>query len=207
MKTTKEEILLVSLRLFAERGYDAVSISMIAEEIGITKGALYRHFVSKQEIYDKILEKMTELDAERAREDNVPVETKEAQEDSYENRSFHEFCSFAVNQFDFWTENEFAVAFRKMLMLEQYKSPEKMKQYQEMICEGPVKYSEDLLSAMIKENKLNDEAKALGARNLAMEIYAPLFLMIQLYDGGADRDELHDRLNKIIGAYEKRYKV
>ena len=57
---------------------------------------------------------------------------------------------FAVNQFDFWTKNEFAVAFRKMLMLEQYKSPEKMKQYQEMICEGPVKYSEDLLSSMIK---------------------------------------------------------
>ena len=101
MKTTKEEILLVSLRLFAERGYDAVSISMIAEEIGITKGALYRHFVSKQEIYDKILEKMTELDAERAQEDNVTVETKEAQADSYENRSFHEFCCFAVNQFDF----------------------------------------------------------------------------------------------------------
>ena len=61
----------------------------------------------------------------------------------------------------FWTNNEFAVAFRKMLMLEQYKSPEKMKQYQEMICEGPVKYSEDLLSAMIKEDKLNDKAKAL----------------------------------------------
>ncbi|WP_049962329.1 TetR/AcrR family transcriptional regulator [Oribacterium sp. FC2011] len=131
----------MSLRLFAERGYDAVSISMIAEEIGITKGALYRHFVSKQEIYDKILEEMTELDAERA------------QADSYENRSFHEFCCFAVNQFDFWTKNEFAVAFRKMLMLEQYKSPEKMKQYQEMICEGPVKYSEDLLSAMIKEDE------------------------------------------------------
>ena len=31
--------------------------------------------------------------------------------------------------------------------------------------------------------------------------------MIQLYDGGADRDELHERLNEIIGAYEKRYKA
>ena len=107
----------------------------------------------------------------------------------------------------FWTNNEFVVAFRKMLMLEQYKSPEKMKQYQEMICEGPVKYSEDLLSVMIKEDKLNDKAKALGARNLALELYAPLFLMIQLYDGGADRSELHEQLNEIIGAYEKRYKA
>ena len=125
--------------------------------------ALYRHFASKQKIYDKILEKMTELDAERAQEDNVPVETKEAQADSYENRSFHEFCCFAVNQFDFWTKNEFAVAFRKMLMLEQYKSPEKMKQYQEMICEGPVKYSEDeflqiILTPFLQIKKNGDEA-------------------------------------------------
>ena len=44
LKTTKEEILRVSVRLFAERGFDAVSTSMIAGELGITKGALYRHF-------------------------------------------------------------------------------------------------------------------------------------------------------------------
>lgn len=36
MKTTKEDILLASLKLFAERGFEAVSTSMIASEIGIT---------------------------------------------------------------------------------------------------------------------------------------------------------------------------
>ena len=40
MKTTKEDILFSSLKLFAERGFEAVSTSMIASEIGITKGAL-----------------------------------------------------------------------------------------------------------------------------------------------------------------------
>lgn len=47
MKTTKETIIKVSLQLFAERGFDAVSTSMIANQLGITKGALYRHFESK----------------------------------------------------------------------------------------------------------------------------------------------------------------
>ena len=41
MKTTKEDILLTSLKLFAESGFDAVSTGMIAEKLDITKGALY----------------------------------------------------------------------------------------------------------------------------------------------------------------------
>ncbi len=44
MKTNKEEIMLIALKMFAERGFEAVSTSMIASELGITKGALYRHY-------------------------------------------------------------------------------------------------------------------------------------------------------------------
>lgn len=46
-KTTKEDILIVALHLFARDGYEAVSVSQIAGELGMTKGALYRHFESK----------------------------------------------------------------------------------------------------------------------------------------------------------------
>lgn len=73
MKTTKEEIVDTAVRLFAKRGYDAVSTSMIAAELGITKGALYRHFQNKQEIFDSIIEKMFALDEQRAKEDTVPA--------------------------------------------------------------------------------------------------------------------------------------
>ena len=41
-KTTKEDILIVALHLFARDGYEAVSVSQIAGELGMTKGALYR---------------------------------------------------------------------------------------------------------------------------------------------------------------------
>ncbi|MBR0281428.1 MAG: helix-turn-helix transcriptional regulator, partial [Oscillibacter sp.] len=42
MGDTKERILLTALHLFAKDGYKAVSVSAIAGELGITKGALYR---------------------------------------------------------------------------------------------------------------------------------------------------------------------
>ena len=48
--TTKEDILIVALHLFARDGYEAVSVSQIAGELGMTKGALYRHYKSKRDI-------------------------------------------------------------------------------------------------------------------------------------------------------------
>ena len=47
MGNRKEEILIVALHLFARDGYEAVSVSQIAGELDMTKGALYRHYKSK----------------------------------------------------------------------------------------------------------------------------------------------------------------
>ena len=55
MIDTKEKILMTSLHLFARDGYEAVSVSMIAKELGITKGALYKHYKNKRDIFDSIV--------------------------------------------------------------------------------------------------------------------------------------------------------
>ena len=52
MADTKEKILLAALRLFAREGYEAVSVSQIAGELAMTKGALYRHYQSKRDILE-----------------------------------------------------------------------------------------------------------------------------------------------------------
>ena len=57
-KTTKEDILIVALHLFARDGYEAVSVSQIAGELGMTKGALYRHYESKRDIFEHIVKRM-----------------------------------------------------------------------------------------------------------------------------------------------------
>lgn len=50
MSNRKEEILIAALHLFAGDGYKAVSVSRIAGELDMTKGALYRHYKSKRDI-------------------------------------------------------------------------------------------------------------------------------------------------------------
>ncbi len=54
--TTKERIFDVAIDLFAQKGFDAVSLREISESVGIKKPTLYHYFTSKDEILEKILE-------------------------------------------------------------------------------------------------------------------------------------------------------
>ncbi len=47
---TRQQILETAQRLFTELGYDATSLQMIADELGLTKAAVYYHFRAKSEI-------------------------------------------------------------------------------------------------------------------------------------------------------------
>ena len=77
MGNRKEEILIVALHLFARDGYEAVSVSQIAGELDMTKGALYRHYKSKRDIFDCIVQRMEQQDGEQATEYDMPEEEKE----------------------------------------------------------------------------------------------------------------------------------
>ncbi|GGO63789.1 TetR/AcrR family transcriptional regulator [Nonomuraea cavernae] len=47
---TRTRIQEIALRLFTEQGYEATSLREIAEELGVTKAALYYHFKTKDDI-------------------------------------------------------------------------------------------------------------------------------------------------------------
>ncbi len=58
-EVTVEKILEVSQRLFLTKGYDNTTIQDIVEELGgLTRGAIYHHFKSKEEIMDALTRKM-----------------------------------------------------------------------------------------------------------------------------------------------------
>jgi AcrR family transcriptional regulator len=53
---TRQQILETAQRLFADIGYDATSLQMIADEMGLTKAAVYYYFRAKADILDAILQ-------------------------------------------------------------------------------------------------------------------------------------------------------
>src|SRR5689334_5258602 len=53
-RNTREDILETALELFAARGFAGASVRQIASAVGITEGALYAHFPSKQAIFETL---------------------------------------------------------------------------------------------------------------------------------------------------------
>ncbi|MCI7791632.1 MAG: TetR/AcrR family transcriptional regulator [Lachnospiraceae bacterium] len=185
MTDTKEKILMTALQLFAKDGYEAVSVRTIAEELSMTKGALYRHYKNKRDIFDNIVERMIQIDAQRAREYHMPDEGYDTKPDAYENTTLQSIQKYTIEQFRFWTEDEFASLFRKMLTLEQYRNEEMAELYSQCIVTGPVAYMEDLFRELIQKGVLKEE----DPRQLAVEFYAPLFLLINMFDKTGENEE------------------
>ena len=61
MNKTKRKIFETSMKLFAEKGYDATSIEEITANVGVAKGTLYYHFTSKEEIFNFLIEEGIKL--------------------------------------------------------------------------------------------------------------------------------------------------
>ena len=192
MGNRKEEILIVALHLFARDGYEAVSVSQIAGELDMTKGALYRHYKSKRDIFDSIVKRMEQQDSEQARENEVPEESIEKTPEEYQNISFDDFVEYSKSMFEYWTEDDFASSFRKMLTIEQFRSEGMQKLYQQYLLSGPAGYEKDLFKNMkIKDPEEN-----------AVKFYANMFFYYSLYDGAADKAkakcQFEQMLDKIV---------
>lgn len=203
MTDTKENILMTALHLFARDGYEAVSVRTIAEELGMTKGALYRHYKNKRDIFDSIVERMIQVDAQRASDCQMPVEKYDTMPDAYENTSPESIQKFTMEQFKFWTEDDFASHFRKMLSLEQYRNAEMAELYSQCIVAGPVDYMEDLFRELIKKGILREE----NPRQLAVEFFAPLFLLINMFDQTGENEEYAEILSNHTKHFMKSHAI
>ena len=173
MRKTKELILQTALRLFAQRGFEAVSVRDIAGELELTAPALYVHFKSKQAILEAILRRMEEWDAELSSQDNVPTQPYEKAPESYAKVEMADLVNFTLSMFRYWTEDEFAVQFRHLLTVEQYRDSRFAELFQQYLGSGVIQYLEDIFRANVPDK---------DPRQLALSFYSPVFFLIGQYD-------------------------
>ena len=199
---TKKRILETALELFAQSGYLGTSMSDIANRLGITKGALYKHYTSKQEIICSIVECMNKMDYERAEEYGMPEIEPEDFAEAYMHTPIEKIRSYTIAQFDHWTKDPFSSNFRKMLTLEQYRDPKLAQLYHDYLATGPVRY----MSAIFRKFSDSDEIAA----QLSLEFYGPMFLLYTVYDGIDDKESVASMLcahiDRFVGKIESNYR-
>lgn len=198
MNDTKEQILKTSLSLFAKDGFEAVSVNDIAAKLSLTKGALYRHYKSKQDIFESILTRMASQDSKNASTSAVPDEEFSKKANAYKETSLENILQFSEAQFRYWTENAFASDFRKMLTVEQFRSRKMKHLYQQYLANGPLNYVADLFYAQLGNRN--------EAKRLALDFYGPMFLLYSVYDAAADKKAVLKSLQNHFSAFAIRQK-
>lgn len=199
MTDTKENILNTALNLFARNGYEAVSVSIIAGELGMTKGALYKHYKNKRDIFDSIIERMKKMDYEGAKEYEMPEGTMEEVAEEYRQTSWEQIKSYSKAQFRYWTEEEFAANFRKLLTLEQYHNEEMSQLYQQYLGSGPLMYMADIFGELTGNKS--------DAVQTALEFFGPFFLLLSIYDSEEDKEKVLETVDRHIDSFVERLEI
>ncbi len=192
-RDTKERILETALELFAQNGYLGTSMNDIAGRLGFTKATLYKHYTSKQEILDRIVERMNRMDYARAEEYEMPETEPDGFAEAYMHTPVQKIRAYSMAQFDHWTKDPFSSNFRKMLTLEQYRDPKLAQLYHDYLAGGPLEY----MAAIFRKLTDSDDA----AMQLALEFYGPMYLLYSVYDSAENKKSV----SALLAAYIDRF--
>lgn len=184
--TTKERIIDEALTLFAVKGYQGTSVKNIADAVGIKDSSLYKHFKSKKEIFDTIVQEMSVRMERMSRENGLPDENDmdEAAE-LYGSISENGLLMLSERIFLFYLRDEFAARFRRMLVIEQYRDKEVYGVYRGLFMDAAISYQTQLFAEMIKRGVFEGK----DPEAMAVNFYAPIFFLLNKYDQEPNREE------------------
>lgn len=198
---TKNQILTVALNLFSEKGFDGISVRDIAKEVGVRESALYKHFKNKQEILDKIAEKMSEEVHEVYKNVQAPEALGGDIAKGYKLISEKKLCEMVWNVFKTFTgENELA-KFRRLLFHEK-NNGKFAEYYKAFFLDGVVNSQAEIFSKLIKARLF----KKYDAEIMAMQFYSPVLFLFQKSDcGNSSEEEIKKMLFDHIHTFGKLY--
>ena len=197
MKNTKQEILKVSLDLFSIYGFEATSMSKIANTIGIRKASLYSHFESKQAILNEIIDEILEYYDKKSIFVNTDWNTEDIPE------SVDEIVKKIQEQIQFILHDPYISKARKMLVIEQFNNPKLSKLQTKQNYIDVLNYFTEFIQLLIQKDILIEE----DATIMASQFCLPITVWINLCDREPEREnEVMERIQKHIEQFFKVYK-
>ena len=167
-KGTKERILDAALDMFARRGYDGTNLRDLAASLGLSKSALYRHFASKEAMWDALVERVEAYYGERfGSAASLPVPT-----------SLDELAALVLRQIEFTIADPTIVKVRKVLAQEQFRDERMARLASLHFMDGIVELYAQVFRAMMDAGCLAAD----DAESLALEFVSPAILLVHASD-------------------------
>lgn len=200
---TRDEILNVALDLFSVNGYEATSISQIADAVGIRKASLYSHFSSKQEILDNVVESVLKGYTEHSIFANADWDDPEFTKDK-EGMTAEDAAKMIQGQVRYIVHDPAISRGRRMLMIEQFRNKELAALQSRMNYDDVLKYFEGMIRFLIRSNKLKNSDTWI----MAAQLSSPITVWINLCDREPSREEevaemVHKHVLQFFETYAK----
>lgn len=167
--STKTKIIDAALVYFAENGYKGTNLRDLAASLNITKSALYRHFDSKEAIWNAVIDRMEAYYTERfGSAENLPATPN----------SCEELISLSLHMLDFTIHDPKVILTRKLLLTEQFRDERTRKIATLHFLTG----TKEMYKKIFTEMMANGSLKQNDAEQLAFAYTAPISTLVQLCD-------------------------
>ena len=200
---TRDEILNVALDMFSVNGYEATSISQIADAVGIRKASLYSHFGSKHDILDSVVESVLKGYAEHSIFANADWNDPEFTKDK-EGMAAEDAAKMIRAQVRYIVHDPDISRGRKLLLIEQFRNQELAVLHTKRNYTDIMKYFEGMIRFLIRSNTL----RAADAEIMAAQLSSPITVWINLCDREPAREDevmelVHKHVRQFFEVYAK----
>lgn len=166
---TKKRILESALKLFSEKGYEGTNIRELSASLGLSKAAFYKHYKSKEELWNSIIWEMNSYYAEHFGSAEHPPAIP---------ASTDELFRLSMKMIDFTVHDEMIVMTRKIMLAEQFHNEHVRRLATERFNSGLESLFAVIFGGMIE----NGSVKAYDPEMLAFCFTAPISSLVLLCD-------------------------
>ena len=181
---TREEILEAALDLFAVNGYEATSISQLADAVGIRKASLYSHFANKQDILDTVVETVLKGYADHSIFVRADWDDSEFTKDKT-GMTAEDVAKLIQGQMRYILHDPHISKGRKLLMIEQFRNKELAGLQTKQNYEDVLHYFAGMMRFLIREGTLKDTDTEI----MAAQFSSPITVWINLCDREPEKTE------------------
>ena len=175
-KDTKERILASALDMFSQKGFSGTNLRELAGSLGMGKSSMYRHFESKEEIWNTLLDELIAYyEARFGSPEHLPPVPD----------SPKELVDLTMHMVDFTVHDETVIKTRKMLTIEQFRDDRARALATKYFLTGLTEMFTQLFAGMMDKGLLRKDDPAM----LAFAYTAPISALIHLCDREPERTD------------------
>jgi len=195
MGDTKQKILDVSLDLFSQKGFSAVSIRDICAQVNIKESSVYYHFKNKQAIFDELLHRFEQV----ATDMMIRLEQSLSVQSCSMEKPFYQTVSDTF--FERYFMDDFCNKIMRLLLIEQFGNSEVQKIYDCWMFEKPLEFQSKVFYTLMEIGILPKT----DSEYLAVKYYAPIYFFAQrwLFSGELSEEQKNSFRNAAYHHIEK----